>query len=190
MFSIISKFFSKLFPWKQKRKPPTNSLPPDGTMIQSHNPGGVDSLDLAHFVMYGQSGASTEHRVLPTAWKTKPFTRSVITTPWSVSIAPPQLTALINGFKPREMEDKWFVCSEGEVKEGETVNLNFYRSWTGRKISTMEILVGKEGEGGRVSGLVWEGNRDVVKEQDSGGAKDVVREVCRWVLGADLGADE
>ena len=82
------------------------------------------------------------------------------------------------------------MCSEGEVKEGETVNLNFYRSWTGRKISTMEILVGKEGEGGRVSSLLWEGSKDVIKEQDSEGAKDVVREVCRWVLGAELGADE
>jgi hypothetical protein len=54
----------------------------------------------------------------------------------------------------------------------------------------MEILVGKEGEGGRVSSLLWEGSKGVVKEQDSEVAKDVVREVCRWVLGAELGADE
>jgi hypothetical protein len=88
------------------------------------------------------------------------------------------------------MEDKWFVCSEGEVKEGETIVVNFHRSWTGYKISAVEVEVGKEGEGGRVKALVWEGSEDVVKGPTFEGAKDGVREVCRWVLGVHLGADE
>jgi hypothetical protein len=143
---------------------------------------------LAHFVVYGQPGAPSTNRVLPTDWKTKPFV-SPQTSPWSISIPSTQLPNLINGFKPREMEDKWFVCSEGPSAKG-VLQVHFYRSWTGLRISTMEIQVETDGKGGRVEGLVWETSESVVKGQDLEGAKDGVREVCRWVLGIELGADE
>jgi hypothetical protein len=88
------------------------------------------------------------------------------------------------------MEDKWFVCSEGKVEEGNTVTVNFYRSWTGFKISEIQIEVGKKGEGGRIKELVWEKSENVVRGRDFEGAKQGVREVCRWVLGVELGVDE
>ena len=54
----------------------------------------------------------------------------------------------------------------------------------------MEVQVEAGEKGGRVKGLVWEKSENVVKGQDLEGAKDGVREVCRWVLGVELGADE
>jgi hypothetical protein len=88
------------------------------------------------------------------------------------------------------MEDKWFVCSEGEVKEGEIVTVNFHRSWTGYKMTEIEIEVGKEGEGGRVSGLTYlKGSKNITEEQDLEGEKAGVRELCNWVLGVELGPD-
>lgn len=68
-----------------------------------------------------------------------------------------------NGFKPSEMGDKWLVCSEGDVKEEEVVTVNFFRSRTGHKYASMEVVVGKEGEGGKVKGLVWESSEEVGK---------------------------
>ncbi|KAE9370633.1 hypothetical protein N431DRAFT_379201 [Stipitochalara longipes BDJ] len=156
-------------------------------MVQDPTPVAVDSQELAHFVTYGQPGVPSPHRVSPTDWSTEPFT-SAQTSPWDIPLTSTQLTALVNGFNPREMEDKWFVCSEGEVSEGKIVNVGFYRSWTGRKIWMLEIVVGKEG--GRVRALVWEGNEEVVGEQDFDSAKEGVREVGRWVLGMQLEGEE
>jgi hypothetical protein len=145
---------------------------------------------LSHFVAYGQPGTPSKKRVLPKDWRNlKPYV-SPQTTPWSLAISASQLSVLVNGFKPREMEDKWFVCSEGKVEKGKIVLVHFYRSWTGHKISTVEMEVGKKGEGAKVKGLIWEKSEDVVKGQDLEGAKEGVREVCRWVLGVQLGADE
>jgi hypothetical protein len=87
------------------------------------------------------------------------------------------------------MEDKWFVCSEGPSAEG-VLLVHFYRNWTGFKISTMEVQLEAEAKGGRVKGVVWEKSESVVKGQDIEGVKEGVREVCRWVLGVELGADE
>jgi hypothetical protein len=82
------------------------------------------------------------------------------------------------------MEDKWFICSEGPA-EDRGLKVYFYRSWTGHQIATLEVEV--QGEGVRVRGLVWEGSERVVGEQDAEGAKEMVRGVCRWVLGVELG---
>jgi hypothetical protein len=90
---------------------------------------------------------------------------------------------------PQQMEDKWFICSQGEVKEGEVVTVEFYRSWTGSKIWALEIVVGKEGEGS-VKALTWEESEEAVREQGFEAAKEGVSEVCRWVLEVELGSDE
>lgn len=100
-----------------------------------------------------------------------------------------QLQKLLLGFKPREMEDKWFVYSEG-ADDGRLV-VRFYRSWTGFEIAEMDVMVGN-GENGsaegvaRITGITWEESEDVMKEQREDDAKETVREVCRWVLGVEL----
>lgn len=156
-------------------------------MAKNLSPEEVSSL--THFVLYGQPGSPSDHRILPDEWGTDEFV-SPEKTPWSLTISASQLCGLVNGFKPREMEDKWFICSEGVVEEGQVLLVSFYRSWTGHQIFTLEVEIGKKEEGGKARALVWEKSEDMVGEQDFEGAKEGVREVCRWILGVDLGADE
>lgn len=95
------------------------------------------------------------------------------------------------------MEDKWFVYAEGldgyGVGNGNAV-VRFYRSWTGFLVAEVEVVVGrggreKKGEA-RVVGIKWEESENVVRGQRERDAKGTAREVCRWVLGVDLGTDE
>jgi hypothetical protein len=152
---------------------------------------------LAHWSMYGQPGASPPSRVLASDWKnTKPF-KSPQSAPWNIALQPDQLEKLLLGFRPREMEDKWFVYAEGldgyGVGNGNAV-VRFYRSWTGFLVAEVEVVVGrggreKKGEA-RVVGIKWEESENVVRGQRERDAKGTAREVCRWVLGVDLGTDE
>ncbi|KAL5331694.1 hypothetical protein ACEPPN_001230 [Leptodophora sp. 'Broadleaf-Isolate-01'] len=85
-----------------------------------------------------------------------------------------------------------------DLKEHEMMRVFMVRSWTGKPIYEIRILVlrdqeGKkregEGEGevvGRIEGLVWESDGEVITGQDEGVAKERAREVCRWILGVQL----
>jgi len=109
-------------------------------------------------------------------------------------------------FKPREMEDKWFVYAEGPDKKG-VVKLCMCRSWTGARIAEVSLSVtrslentvgedkgkwqekeNKEWEA-RITELTWESDSEVIREQEEEGAKETVKEVCRWVLGVELPSD-
>lgn len=130
----------------------------------------------------------TEKRVLPTDWSDIDTFRSPVTSTWALPkpLSPAQMTRLLDGFQPRQMEDKWFVYSDGPDEEG-VVRVNFYRSWTSFKLAQMEIKLFSEGEGGGwVTGLIWESHPDKVNGQDAAGAKEMVAGVCRWVLGVEL----
>jgi hypothetical protein len=118
------------------------------------------------------------------------------------------------GFKPREMEDKWFVYCEdlnddvGDIGKGgemeRRLRVCMCRSWTGKRIVEVEILVWrmreddvekeKRGTGdweGKIIGLTWDDIYDGrTKEECEENAKSRVREVCRWVLGVKLSDDE
>jgi hypothetical protein len=157
-------------------------------MAEPPSNGTVNFEALAHHATYGQPGAPSPHRVVP-EWELAPFTSTTQTSPWNIALTSTQLSNLVNGFMPQQMEDKWLICSQGEVKEGEVVTVEFYRSWTGRKIWALEIVVGKEGEGS-VKALTWEESEEAVREQDFEAAKEGVSEVCRWVLEVELGSDE
>ena len=105
------------------------------------------------------------------------------------------------------MEHKWFVYAEdldgyvvgknrGGNGNGKTA-VRFYRSWTGFLVAEVEVVVGKGGDNrverkgeARVVSIQWEESESVVRGQRERDAKETVREVCRWVLGVDLGTDE
>jgi hypothetical protein len=110
-------------------------------------------------------------------------------------------------FKPREMEDKWFVYAEGPDEKG-VVKLCMCRSWTGARIAEVSLSVTRslentvEGEDkgkwqekedkdweARITGLTWESDSEVIRGQEEEGAKEAVREVCKWVLGVELASD-
>ncbi|KAE8442094.1 hypothetical protein EG329_003852 [Mollisiaceae sp. DMI_Dod_QoI] len=153
---------------------------------------------IAHFAVYGQphpTSAVSSRRILSTDWETEPFIAPV-TCPWNLSLTPAQISKLILGFEPVEMEDKWFVFADGP-DEGGGVRVNFFRSWTGNKIFEVRVeLEGlvvqgkKDGREGRIKELVYESNEEVVAEQDEEGAKEMVAELCKWVLGIELEGEE
>lgn len=152
-------------------------------------PTNPEHLDLAHHVMYGQAGSPPTERVTATAWRNaKPFKNSV-SAPWNVPVPAGELSKLLNGFRPREMEDKWFVYTDGPDAEGHAV-MHFHRSWTGYKIAevVIEVVEGGVEETARIVRILFESHEELDGRTEE--AKQTVREVCRWVLTVRLPDDE
>ena len=154
---------------------------------------------LRHWSLYGQPGVPPAHRVSGDAWKTKDFVTPMIS-PWDIPIPRADLATLLLGFRPREMEDKWFVYATGPDARG-NVAVHMHRSWTGFKILELKIKiplapegggggVGSEGtlaeDGARVTELVWESDPDRHRNQTEERAREEARSVCSWVLGVKL----
>lgn len=89
-------------------------------------------------------------------------------------------------------EDKWFVYSEGPDAD-QVVRLHMHASWTGFKHIEMCIDAGfdgygRDGEGARITSLMWESDPERGwKNADAAAYKAVARKVCSWVLGVELG---
>lgn len=94
--------------------------------------------------------------------------------------------------KMKASEDKWFIYATGPDPKGE-ICLNMYRSWTGTKLFELKISAGVVQDDGvldekaRISQIIWESDpaqwRNPVDEQK---AKEMAREICRWVMNVDL----
>ena len=145
---------------------------------------------LKHWSTYGRPGEPPAERVKPSDRKTHLFKKRVQSV-WNVPILPDQLPKLLNGFLPRQMEDKWVVYADGPDAEGRAM-VHMIRSWTRSKI--IEIVIDGAGNYGekemevqpRITGITWESSKDVVRIQDEKGAKAMARETCNWVLGVAL----
>ncbi|MCJ1382908.1 hypothetical protein MMC17_006021 [Xylographa soralifera] len=155
----------------------------------------AQQLDLFHHAEYGQPGRAPEKRVIAADWKTSPFYEP-ITSVWKVHIEPSQLAKLLNGFLPCEMEDKWFVYTDGPDPDGHII-VHFHRSWTGKKVAELAIETGGgSGEdvpdrSTQMTGITWESSKEKIQGgQDEQTAKRTVREVCRWVLDLELPNEE
>jgi hypothetical protein len=126
-------------------------------------------------------------RVLASDMRTSPFPASpfVRTVPWKVFLPPTQVYSLVMGYTPTDMEDKWFIYSEGPDESGK-LKVHFHRSWTGMKIATLFVVVDWKGEGaGTIVGLKWNGTDQTVGMEEEE-AKYMVGMCCAWVLGVDL----
>ncbi|KAF2274406.1 uncharacterized protein EI97DRAFT_460260 [Westerdykella ornata] len=129
----------------------------------------------------------TSTRVLATDVPTAPFPRSpgVQTTPWNVFLTPAQVYALVQGFRPETMEDKWFVYSEGPDHSGK-LKVHFHRSWTGMKIAELFVVIDLRGEGaGKIVGIKWDAG-EKTNGMDVGEVKYTIAMACRWALGVNL----
>lgn len=126
-------------------------------------------------------------RVVASDMRTTPFPASshVRTVVWNVFLTPEQVHSLVTGFKPREMEDKWFVYSEGPDNSGK-LKVHFHRSWTGMKIAELFVVIDLKGEGaGKIVGIKWNGT-DQTYRMNAEEAKYMVSTTCSWVLGVNL----
>jgi hypothetical protein len=151
----------------------------------------IMSSDIAHWSSFGQPGGNVpEKRVQLDDWKTKPM-KSPKTIAWKVPIQPPQLARTLMGFRPSEMEDKWFVYADGPDNDGK-ISVHLIRSWTGFRIAEVKINLGDAASGsgpGWIKEFVWESSDEVIRIQDEEEAKGMVRETFRWVLGVELAAE-
>jgi hypothetical protein len=156
-----------------------------------------ESKDLSMIVHAQQIVTPTKQpRILPSAsttrvvasdMRTTPFPASpyIQTEPWRVFLPPDQVYSLVMGFLPNDMEDKWFIYSEGPDISGK-MKVHFHRSWTGMKIATLFIVVDWKGEGaGTIVGIKWNGTDQTVGMNEEE-AKYMISTCCSWVLGVDL----
>ena len=134
---------------------------------------------------FGLPGQGKAHRVIASQTKTKPF-RDPVQTSWHVKIPKGQVPRLLEGFCPEEHGVQWFVYAEEPDEQGHTV-VHFHRSWNGVKVAELEVVIG-EGieEEAKVTSLIWESYGEVTRDLGEQGIKDMIKEICRWVLGTEL----
>jgi hypothetical protein len=89
-------------------------------------------VSLMHHHEYGHPGEPQSERVFASNYESlKAFSSPSPLTPWSVAVPTGKLEALVNGFAPKDMDDKWVIFTDGEAVEGNILTVNFHRSWTG-----------------------------------------------------------
>ncbi|KAL2846857.1 hypothetical protein BJY01DRAFT_213091 [Aspergillus pseudoustus] len=128
-------------------------------------------------------------RVGPTEWDHEPFVTPV-TSPWDLDIPESEIPKLLNGFRPQDMDDKWFVYADGPDAAGDA-SLHLFRSWTGFKVAEVKIKVPVDEEDGingdaRMIEIIWEANNERIRNQTETSTKSMVVDVCKWVLGVHL----
>lgn len=119
------------------------------------------------------------------------------------SLSDADVTKILNGFHPRDMEERWLILSDGPDDMCNIVS-HLYRSWTGYEMYRLKITAprfgsssaraAETGEGddvhqARVKEIIWESRGD----NDYGGWKvgesqakwEAIR-ICRGVLGCKL----
>ncbi|KAF2401799.1 hypothetical protein EJ06DRAFT_555442 [Trichodelitschia bisporula] len=141
---------------------------------------------LRHWSEFGQPGEPSPRRIQATDWKTTGF-RKPIKSPWNQSVPHEQLPKLINGFRPREMEDKWFIYTDGPDDRGRAL-IHMARSWTGHKMAEIEMYV-PVGPSELAAGVLpvmtsitWESNEECIRGNNEQRAKDTALRVCSWIL--------
>ena len=126
-------------------------------------------------------------KVVGSDMQTSPFPNSsrINTVSWNVFLTPEQVFSLVMGFKPSQMEDKWFIYSEGPDNSGK-LKVHFHRSWTGLKIAELFVLIDLKGLGaGKIVGIKWNGSEQTngMSEEE---AKYMISTTCAWVLKVDI----
>lgn len=126
-------------------------------------------------------------KVLASDMHTSSFPNSsrINTVAWNVFLTPEQGFSLVMGFKPSQMEDKWFIYSEGPDNSGK-LKVHFHRSWTGLKIAELFVLIDLKGSGaGKIVGVKWNGSEQTngMSEEE---AKYMITTTCAWVLKVEL----
>lgn len=146
---------------------------------------------IRHWSLFGQRGQPSAHRVLPTEMPSKKPFQKPQSAPWDASVSPANLPQLLNGFRMRAMEDKWFVYADGPDAQGNAV-LHMHRSWTGHKNIELKISVPLDEEGefkeedARITEITWETDESIFRAPGVEEMKEMAAEVCSWVLNVRL----
>ncbi|KAH6669864.1 hypothetical protein B0J14DRAFT_565638 [Halenospora varia] len=146
------------------------------------------AVEMAHWSVFGRRGQRSPTRVRPSAWgKLEPFLSEPSREEWTIPIPFGALGTLLNGFLPREMEDKLFIYANGPDAEG-NIKLHFHRSWTGNKEVECEIKTTGDQKDeadawkSEFKSIAWMADDNMNEEM----AKYIVLEACHWLLGVKL----
>ncbi|KAE8849055.1 hypothetical protein P3342_006684 [Pyrenophora teres f. teres] len=124
-------------------------------------------------------------RVLAGALPTIAFPGKPLITAWNIFLPPSQIYSLYLGYAPKDMDDKWYIYSEGPDQAGK-LKVHFHMSGTGMKVAELFVVMDTKGEGaGKIVGIKWNGGAEMnwMSEEE---AKYMIRTACRWQLSVDL----
>ncbi|RSM02347.1 hypothetical protein CEP52_008046 [Fusarium oligoseptatum] len=114
--------------------------------------------------------------------------------PWKARLSGSDMTKLLKGFQPSEMEQKWVIAASGPDDKG-IVDVHLCRSWTSYEIYTVRVRVlpgqdGKPGDaekhGGEVFEILYETSNEFNNTCQSE-IEDMAVGLCRGFLGVELG---
>lgn len=134
-----------------------------------------------------------KRRVLASDKELKTPIQKPRSTTWGASISPTDIPVVLNGFRPEEMEDKWFIYADGPDSQGKAV-VHMHRSWTGYEVVELKLALALGEDGGfkeedaRVTDITWETEESIYagptdKEEEM---KGIAAEICLWVLNVKL----
>ncbi|PHH83231.1 hypothetical protein CDD82_2842 [Ophiocordyceps australis] len=112
-----------------------------------------------------------------------------LTAPWDAEIPPSNVPRLLNGFIPRDMDDKWFIYAEDVDAQGDVL-VRFCRSWTGIERLVLKVRVELDDKGGvnedagaKVTQMTWDGGEWNPGED---AVKEMAIQACEYILECEL----
>ncbi|KAL2674167.1 hypothetical protein Neosp_012614 [[Neocosmospora] mangrovei] len=101
--------------------------------------------------------------------------------PWQARLSGADMTKLLKGFSPSDMDQKWVIAASGPDSRG-IIDVHLCRSWTRIEIYTVRVRVlagedGKPGDAEKYGGEVFE----IVE------VEDMAVGLCRGFLDVELG---
>lgn len=140
--------------------------------------------------MFGRRGEASKDRVQGKDRNLKSI-QIPITALWDASVPSSQLTKLLNGFMPQDMDDKWFIYADGPDADGSVV-VHMHRSWTSYEVYRLMLNVPLDAEGNvkeedsNILELMWETDENRYRGGDEDHEKEIITSVCKWMLGVEL----
>ncbi|ENM8676581.1 hypothetical protein AB8302_004613, partial [Vibrio parahaemolyticus] len=111
-------------------------------------------------------------------WKVKEVPDQKIDLGFKKAFSNSDANKILRGHKPAEMEDKWFIYSEGSW-------VYFVRSWTGHYIFGIELSNNMQGEISVISSWV-NGNNEIYRSQGRGRDIEVLNGIIMSKFGVDI----
>lgn len=102
---------------------------------------------------------------------------------WITVLSTESLGTLLHGFTPVEMEDKWFIYTNGPDTSG-AATVNFYHSWTRENTAELAVKIawGEDSAtelwSGRIVELTVETEIKYLALEDSAGLMDKMSGAC------------
>ncbi|CAI6338196.1 unnamed protein product [Periconia digitata] len=145
---------------------------------------------LLHHSVYGRKGERPTERFNPIeGWEKHAMTKP-ITSEWNQPVPRTELVKLLNGFQPREMEDKWLVYADGPDAQG-NASVYMYRSWTHYLNLELKLVINLDENGEfaednhRFTEIIWESDHERARQQEEQ-AKETAKKVCEWCMDVRL----